>query len=108
MATYEEIYGKRVKDFDSDPTLDSSYEGQVWYNSATGALKSVVAFESVSAGSNLNSARNGAAGAGSQTAALSLGGDISPPITNLTEEYNGSGWSAGGALNTANSSEALV
>ncbi len=41
MATYEEIYGKRVKEFDSDPTLDSSYEGQVWYNSATGTLKSV-------------------------------------------------------------------
>ena len=42
MATYEEIYGKRVKEFDSDPTLDSSYEGQVWYNSAEGKLKSVV------------------------------------------------------------------
>ena len=23
MATYEEIYGKRVKEFDSDPTLES-------------------------------------------------------------------------------------
>ena len=44
MATYEEIYGKRVKDFDSDPTLESSYEGQVWYDKSTGVLKSVVAF----------------------------------------------------------------
>ena len=42
MATYEEIYGKRVKEFDSDPTLDSSYEGQVWYDKSTGVLKSVV------------------------------------------------------------------
>ena len=41
MATYEDIYGKRVKFFDSDPTLDSSYEGQVWYDSSTGVLKSV-------------------------------------------------------------------
>ena len=44
MATYEEIYGKRVKEFDSDPTLESSYEGQVWYDKSTGVLKSVVAF----------------------------------------------------------------
>ena len=42
MATYEEIYGKRVKEFDSDPTLDEAYEGQVWYNSTSGQLKSVV------------------------------------------------------------------
>ena len=44
MATYEDIYGKRVKEFDSDPTLDSTYEGQVWYNSTSGTLKSLVAF----------------------------------------------------------------
>ena len=99
MATYEEIYGKRVKEFDSDPTLESSYEGQVWYDKSSGVLKSVVTFESVSAGSNLGTARNGLAGAGSQTAALAFGGDVSPPITNLTEEYNGSGWAVGGALN---------
>ena len=48
MATYEEIYGKRVKDFDSDPTLDSSYEGQVWYDKSTGVLKSVVSFAAFS------------------------------------------------------------
>ena len=41
MATYEEIYGKRVKEFDSDPTLDSSYEGQVWYNTGDGVLKTL-------------------------------------------------------------------
>ena len=46
MATYEEIYGKRVKEFDSDPTLESSYEGQVWYDKSTGVLKSVVSFSS--------------------------------------------------------------
>ena len=41
MADYTDIYGKRVKDFDSDPTLTSSYEGQVWYDKSTGVLKSV-------------------------------------------------------------------
>ena len=101
MATYEEIYGKRVDVLDADPTVTSAYEGQVWYNSTSGTLKSVVAFESIAAGANLLTARNGMAGAGSQTAALSFGGDVSPPITGITEEYNGSGWGAGGALNTA-------
>ena len=50
MATYEEIYGKRVEVLDADPTLTSAYEGQVWYNSATGTLKSVVSFGAWRAG----------------------------------------------------------
>ena len=54
MATYEEIYGKRVKEFDSDPTLDSSYEGQVWYDKSSGVLKSVVAFDSFISSTPLN------------------------------------------------------
>ena len=100
MATYEEIYGKRVKEFDSDPTLDSSYEGQIWYDKDTGNLKSVVAFSGWSSSSSLGSARYDAGGGGIQTAGLIFGGR-SPaiPSTNLTEEYNGSGWSAGGNLN---------
>ena len=44
MATYEEIYGKRVEVLDADPTLTTAYEGQVWYNSTTGTLKTVVSF----------------------------------------------------------------
>ena len=103
MATYEEIYGKRVKDFDSDPTLDSNYEGQVWYNSATGTLRSVVAFEAWSSGSPLITARYGNAGSGTQTAGLSTGGNVGPSDTRTTatEEYNGTGFSTGGALPTA-------
>ena len=42
MATYDEIHGKRIKELSSDPTLNSTYEGQVWYNSTEGNLKSVV------------------------------------------------------------------
>ena len=101
MATYEEIYGKRVKDFDSDPTLDSNYEGQVWYNSGSGTLKSVVAFDSFTSSASMNTGRYFMAGAGSQTAALSFGGDASPPFTNASEEYNGSGWTNTSSMNTA-------
>jgi len=97
MATYEEIYGKRVKEFDSDPTLDSSYEGQVWYNSATGTLKSVVSFSAYSTSTPLPSARqvNSQAGATSSTG-VSVGGSAPPYITTV-DEYNGLGWTAGGA-----------
>ena len=40
--------------------------------------------------------------AGTQTAALMAGGN-SPPITNLTEEYGGAAWTAGGVLGTGRS-----
>ena len=53
MATYEEIYGKRVEVLDADPTLTSAYEGQVWYNSASGTLKSVGKFDAWRSGGNL-------------------------------------------------------
>ena len=92
MATYEDIYGKRVKDFDSDPTLTSSYEGQVWYDKSTGVLKSVVSFGAWASSSSLaGAARANVGSSGTQTASLSVGGDT-PSATNLVEEYNGSGW----------------
>jgi hypothetical protein len=97
MATYEEIYGKRVKDFDSDPTLDSSYEGQVWYNSATGTLKSVVAFESTSSASSMTTGRVQGGGGGTQTDGFGAGGYTTTNVA-ITEEYNGTGFSAGGDL----------
>ena len=100
MATYEEIYGKRVKDFDSDPTLETSYEGQVWYDKSKGVLKSVVAVEAFTSASPLTTARQVLAGAGTQTAGVVFGGTTGSN-TAATEEYDGSGFSAGGDLSTA-------
>ena len=100
MATYEEIYGKRVKEFDSDPTLDSSYEGQVWYDASTDKLKSIVSSEAWALSTPLITKRSQVAGAGTKTAGLVMGGSPSsssaPSRTNgnLTEEYNGLGWSS--------------
>ena len=107
MSTYEDIFGKRVKFFDDDPTLTSSYEGQVWYNSADGVLKSVIAISAWASTSSLATARESAGGAGIQTAAMVFGGrnEVSGPATggpdqqyNLNEEYNGTSYSTGGAL----------
>ena len=100
MATYEEIYGKRVREFDSDPTPDS-YEGQVWYNLATGTLKSIVqseAWVSSAAMLNVNSYQ---ASSGTQTAAITSGGYQLPSSLDKSESYNGSGWSANPTIGTA-------
>ena len=97
MATYEEIHGKRVEVFDSDPTIDSTYEGQVWYNSATGALRTVVSFASWVAAPNMSQARRAVGGFGVQTAAVMVGGDNGAGtfFYRNVEEYNGTGFSAG-------------
>ena len=103
MATYEELHGKRVEVFDSDPTLDSSYEGQVWFNSTEGVNKTVVAVEAWASSSNMTSGR-GAMGHGSasQTAGLVFGGFLGPgTYYTKTEEYNGTGFSVGEELPAA-------
>ena len=101
MATYEEIYGKRVEVLDAEPTLTSAYEGQVWYNSASGTLKSVVKFDGWRSGGNLPAVVSANQGCGIQTAALSISGQPSGPgtaATNATNHYDGYGWTAGGTL----------
>ena len=101
MATYEEIYGKRVKEFDSDPTLESSYEGQVWYDKSSGVLKSVVSSGAWSSSTPFPQAIHGNRMAGTQTAGVSAFGKLTPAVTGFAAEYNGSGWSTTGPGNTA-------
>ena len=93
MATYEEIYGKRVEVVSSDPTLSAANEGQVWYNSTTGTLKGVVKIKAVSSGANTSNSKQYRGGCGTQAANLVMGGE---PATNSTEEYDSISWSAGG------------
>jgi hypothetical protein len=72
MTAYSDIRGYRVKYLASDPTLNTSTEGQVWYNSTEGVLKSLVQIKAWSAGGNMGTARYYLAGAGTQTAGLSF------------------------------------
>ena len=87
MTTYSDIRGYRVKYLASDPTLNTSTEGQVWYNSTEGVLKSLVQIKAWSAGGNLNTARYVQGGSGTQTAGLAFGGFS--PVTGATEEFTG-------------------
>ena len=81
--------GDFVQSVASDPSPAS--EGDVWYNSTTGSLKSLVALAAWSSGSPLITARENLAGAGTQTAALAFGGY---EFVTTTEKYNGTSWSA--------------
>ena len=74
----------------------------------TSASCTIVIPAAWSAGGALIIARRRIRGTGvaaSQNAALGFGGYIPPAKTQATEEYDGSSWSAGGTLITANSSQ---
>ena len=100
MTTYNELAGFRVNYLSTDPTLNSGNEGQVWYNSTSGQLKSLVQIKSWTAGGNMGTARFGLGGAGTQTLGLGFGG-YTTANTTATEEYDGSAWTAGGNMGTA-------
>ena len=56
----------------------------MWYDSASGALKTVMSSAAWSSSSPLSTVRQYLGGAGNQTAGLAAGGNV-PPHTNATE-----------------------
>ena len=96
MATYREIHGKAIKSLSSDPS-DDAVAGQIWYNTATESFKSVLASTAWSSGAPRINTLKTSVGFGTQTSAVSAAGNSS---STTSEEYNGSGWVAGGTLNT--------
>ena len=95
MSTYTELRGLKVKYLAADP--DPGTAGEVWYNTPTLQLKGVVGRAAWSAGATMIAGVGAQAGnSGIQTAAFYAGG--TPGV--VTQEYNGSGWSLGGNINT--------
>ena len=88
MSTYEELHGKRVEVFSSDPTLDSSYEGQVWFNSTSGTLKTVLSTGAWVSATPASNGRSSPQGFGIQTAAVMAGGATSPGNQSYVEDLN--------------------
>ena len=88
MTTYKEIRGTNIEAVASDPS--NPVEGQVWYNTTTNVVKGFgkTATAAWSTGGSLNTARRFIAGAGTQTSALSIGGEDLA----IVESYNGSTW----------------
>ena len=99
MAEYESIHGTKVRYVSSDPTLSSSTEGQVWYNSTSAVNKSLVQIKAWSSGGNANTGGYGAAGAGTQTEGIIFG--RTAPVTGASEEYFGFTFFTTASLNTA-------
>lgn len=96
MSTYKGIFGKTIKHLSSDPN-NTTYEGQVWYNTTEGKFKTVVATAAwSSAASLINNHGEHIGGSGSGTDGLAFGGE-GPTNYDLTEEWNGTGFAAGGA-----------
>src|SRR6056300_159746 len=89
--------GDFVQKVSSDPTPAST--GDVWYNTTSNTLKSLIISEAWSSGASLITARRQSGDAGTQTAGLAFGGN--PGYLANTEEYNGSGWTAGGNMGVA-------
>jgi len=93
MATYKTIKGVRVESLASDPPAATSI-GEVWYNTASNALKySIEGAGSWSSSNSLNTPRDSGMGTGITTTALYAGGAQTAVgrITN-TEIYDGTSW----------------
>ena len=100
MATYLGTHGGRIQDYTTDP--DNPNTGEVWYNATTNTIKieAVTTVGGWSSGGNVNTARINAGAAGTKSAALLFGGNT-PPVSALTESYNGTSWTEVNDLGTA-------
>ena len=100
MTTFKQISGQLVRSYTSDP--DNPQEGQMWYNQTSLSLRGVTALEAWSSGALMISPqRDGGYGQSTpSTASWAAGGVSATRNIVTTQEYNGSGWSSGGNLNT--------
>ena len=102
MSTYTGLKGLRIKYLAANP--DPGTAGDIWYDSATYELKGFVGRTAWSAGTNMPIATSSSAGAGTQTAAFVAAGNNTSNRVVTTYEYNGTGWGAGGDINTGRDS----
>jgi hypothetical protein len=101
MTTYRKIHGRAIKSVSTNLSAPSA-EGQIWFNTTDNKFRSVVAFDATRSGSLMSTTRGNAGSFGSTRDASALaGGYTSTANTNVTEEYNGSGFSSGGNLNNS-------
>ena len=92
MAEYKGIKGFRVQSLASDPS--PGVEGQVWYNTASSALKYTAQTTAWVSGGAMNTVRTDGSGFGPLLAAQGQGGASASPtvFTNNTEQYDGTSW----------------
>ena len=104
MATYLGTHGSRIQNYTTDP--DNPNTGEVWYNDTANTLKFQYpnTLDSWSTGGNLNTARAGLAGAGTNnTSGLAFAGETGGPGDRVgtTESYDRTSWTELNDLNSA-------
>ena len=100
MATYREIHGKPIKFLSSDLDKDNQ-AGEIFYNSTSDSFKSIVQSTAFISATPMPVAKSTYHRAGTMTAGLFCAGNSSTGFTTSTEEWNGLGFSQGGAIGTA-------
>ena len=100
MATYKGIKGTAVQNYAGD--LSGAADGQIWYDSTATDFKYqyVVTAGGWATGNAMNTARYNLAAGGTPTAGLAFGGEV-PPLTAVTESYDGTSWTEVNDLNSA-------
>jgi len=100
MSTFKEIRGRLIKSVASDPA--NAGAGDMWYNSTSQTLKGIVLTGAWSSITAVPTGRDYGTAGGTSTAGFIAGGELGPGTQIATTfEYNGSGWTAGGAMGAA-------
>ena len=103
MAAYKDLVGQKITKVTSNPPEPKT--GQMWYNSTSGSLRGLGISEAWASAPPMAGVRYRHTAFGTATAGVITGGSVNTPgaqpSTTNTEEYNGSGFSSGGALGTA-------
>ena len=93
MAAYKDLVGQKITKVTSNPGEPKT--GQMWYNSTDGKLRGLGILEAWSSATDALYPSYNTTGFGAQTGSVFVGGSY-PGYVNLTQEYNGSGFSTGG------------
>lgn len=96
MAEYREIQGAAVQSLASNT---GTIEGQIWYDNVNGVFKleAVTTADAWASGTNYPTNIRNQMGAGSQLAAVQMGGYTTAYVA-ATNEYDGSAWTSSGAM----------
>ena len=98
MSDYKTLFGKKIKFTTTDLTAGPAIEGEIFYSNAAAEFKAGIMVEAWASGENINTARGEFAGSGTTTAGLVAGGPTPSTVSQYTEEYDGTDWTAGEAM----------
>ena len=102
MTTYKGIRGQTIRTIAGDAS--TLIAGDIWYNSSAKKIRGAKLVAAWASGTAMPANKWVGFGAGTQTSNVVAGGATTPPANgnqvNTTFEYDGSSWTAGGAINT--------